>query len=93
MVDTYAEARAIVDRELRPQWGDTAGTFYVDEQGFEDDTSYFVPWGAREWLVENDPSYVLINGAATFVDKATGAVVLEPMVACLERVDRMAPAR
>lgn len=91
VIETYAEARDAVDRELAPLWGDTRGTFYVAPEGYEDDTSFFVPWGAREWLVDGDPSFVLLNGAATFVDKVTGFVSMTLYVEEAARIDRMSP--
>lgn len=91
VIETYAEARDAVTAELAPLWGETRGTFYVAPEGFEDDTSFFVPWGAREWLVDGDPSFILLNGAATFVDKVTGFVSMTLYVEEAERIDRMSP--
>lgn len=93
MIDTYQAARDAVAAELGPLWGETPGTFYVADEGFEDADSYMVPWGAREWLVDDDPAFVLLNGAVTFVDKASGFVSLDTMVTNLARVDRMTPTR
>ena len=91
MIETYDEARAAVERELAPLWGDTRGTFYVAPEGYEDATSFFVPWGAREWLVDGDPSYVLLNGAATFVDKVTGFVEMTTAASEMPRIQAMSP--
>lgn len=91
MIETYAEAREVVEQEIAPLWGDTPGTFYVADEGYEDATSYFVPWGAREWIVDGDPEFVLLNNAATFVDKTTGFVEMTNYSVERERIDAMTP--
>jgi hypothetical protein len=89
MIETYADAMGVVRAEIAPLWGDTRGTFYVSPDGYEDATSYFVPWGAREWLVDHDPSYILLNGSATFVDKITGFVEVTTYIAEIDRIEAM----
>lgn len=89
MIETYADAMSVVRAEIAPLWGDTRGTFYVSPNGYEDATSYFVPWGAREYLVDGDRSFVLLNGSATFVDKITGFVEVTTYIAELDRIDAM----
>lgn len=93
MIDTYQAARAAVEREIGPLWGDTPGTFHVAADGFEDADAYMVPWGAREWLVDGDRAFILLNGAVTFVDKVTGFVQIDTMSTNTERVERMTPTR
>lgn len=91
MIETYDEAREAVTREIAPLWGDTRGTLYVAPSGFEDRLGYFVPWGAREWMVDGDENFILLNNAATFVDKVTGFVEITTLSTVLDRVDAMSP--
>jgi hypothetical protein len=91
VIETYEEAVEVVRREIAPLWGDTQGTFFVSPNGFEDETSFYVPWGAREWLVDNDPQFLLLNNAATFVDKITGFVELTTASVEMSRIEAMSP--
>lgn len=89
MMRTFDEAREIVALQFGSLWGGTEGTFYVDTRGAEDDESYLVEWGAREWLVDRDLDFMLLNNLATFVVKATGAVVTEIYTTQIARIDLM----
>lgn len=93
MIDTYQAAHEAVEREIGPLWGDTPGTFHVAAEGFEDADAYMVPWGAREWLVDGDTGFILLNGAVTFVDKMSGFVSIDTMVTNLQRIERMTRTR
>jgi hypothetical protein len=90
-VVTFEQARAVVDREFRPDWPARLGTFMVAEYGREDDDDYFVVAGAREYLVGGDSDYVLMDWPALFVSKATGALATVPVISVFRRLDRMRP--
>lgn len=91
MIETYEVARDLVRIDLASAWEDDSGALYVAEQGSEDDEAYFVPWGAREWLVDKDPSYILMTGVSTFVVKETGEIQHLPAMATLYRIAKMRP--
>ena len=91
MIETYEQAREAVRAEIEPLWGETRGTFYVAPEGYEDRHAFYVPWGAREWMVDSDPEFVLLNNAATFVDKATGFVSLTTYSTEAARIAAMQP--
>lgn len=71
---SYMEATEIVTKELADSW-DT-GTFYVDPQGFENDEVFMVPHGAKEWLVDNDDSFLVSDSFVALVNKETGELSL-----------------
>lgn len=85
---TYSEAVELVREQILPRW-DADGEFHVSSSGFEDDEAFMVPWGAREWLVDGDRSFMLLSGSMTFVDKETYEVADRFAVEMLDRVDKM----
>ena len=91
MTLTYADAMAIVDANYRPLWGGSFGTFYVSPEGEEDDEAFLVPWGAREYLVDDDLNYLLINNTVTLVMKATGEIEQHNTPLIFDRLNAMRP--
>lgn len=88
---TYEQARDIVAANLGPEWDDSAGTFHVATQGYEDPMGYLVPVGAREFLVDGDESKALVNDLAVFVSRWTGEMFLESASEWRERIAEMDP--
>lgn len=86
----YAEARAAVAETLGPRW-DAPGTFYAAVSGFEDARGYLVPCGAREWLVDRDRAFLVLDDRIVFVDKTTGDITESSYMLEMDRVDRMRP--
>jgi hypothetical protein len=71
---SYIEATAIVARELADSW--EPGTFYVDPEGFENNELFMVPYGAREWLVNEDDTFLVMDSPIALVNKETGELDL-----------------
>jgi hypothetical protein len=71
---SYMEATEIVTRELADSW--EPGTFYVDPQGFENGELFMVPYGPREWLVDGDETFLLMDSLIALVNKETGELDL-----------------
>ena len=71
---SYMEASEIVTKELAGSW--KFGTFYVDSEGFENDELFMVPYGAREWLVDGDETFLIMDSFIALVDKQTGELDL-----------------
>lgn len=85
--------RAIASvRERRTEdWAGTWGTLYVSPEGYADDRDFLVVWGAHEYLVDNDPRYLLLNNLVTFVDRETGEIRDVPHSLHLDKIDAMEP--
>jgi hypothetical protein len=71
---SYIEATAIVARGLADSW--EPGTFYVDPEGFENNELFMVPYGAREWLVNEDDTFLVMDSPIALVNKETGELDL-----------------
>lgn len=89
MAVTFEDARAVVDRALRPSWPAELGELHVAADGFEDATSWHVIAGAREYLEGGDDGYVLLDWPALLVDKLTGGVERAVVIDNLERLGAM----
>ena len=91
MTVTFSDARAAVQRLRKADWAGTAGELFVSPEGLEDAADFCVSWGAREFLVDDDSDFMLLNNVVTFVSKATGEPRDEPVTAHLEKLGRMTP--
>lgn len=80
-----------MERRARRWWPQDAGTLVVLPDGYEDDQAWHVVVGAREWLVDQDPDYVLLDAPAWLVSKSTGRLELATVVEVLDRLERMRP--
>jgi len=73
------------------RWGITGGEPAVSPNGFEDGEDFLVVWGAREYIVDGDNNFILLNGTVTFVNRETGLIRDELMVEQFAKVDGMTP--
>ena len=73
---SYEQAAEIVAKELGPKW-DT-GTFYVEPKGYENSELFMVPYGAREFFVDEQTEFVVQDSPVALVNKTTGELTLEP---------------
>lgn len=71
---SYKEATEIVTKELQPKW--EFGTFYVEPKGYENDEIFMVPYGAKEFLVDDDDEFMVTDYPVAFVNKETGELDL-----------------
>lgn len=71
---SYMEATEIVTRQLADSW--EPGTFYVDPEGFENNELFMVPYGAREFLVNDDETFLVMDSPIALVNKETGELDL-----------------
>jgi hypothetical protein len=85
----FADAVRTVQVRLEANWNNTVGTPYVSPSGLRDEDDYLVSWGAREWLVDENPDYLLMNGVVTFVSIESGQVRDDLMILNFDKVDRM----
>jgi len=85
---TYGQAVELVREDVAPRW-DAHGSLYVAPNGFESDSEFLVPVGAREWLVGNDAAFALISDTAVFVNKQTGLIITRSVHEHLDLIDSM----
>lgn len=72
---SFANAQDHVRVAMEAAWEvDGWGEFYIAPFGSENLTHWLVVFGAREWIVENDVSFMLVGAPITLVSKATGAI-------------------
>jgi len=90
---SFTEAREAVEDLRVSDWSGTWGTLYVSPDGFADEDDYLVVWGPREYIVDDNPYFILLNNTATFVDRQTGEVRDVPYALHLDKIDAMAPVR
>lgn len=88
---TFDEARDIVERWLKPQWGKDNGTLVTMEYGYQDQFWWQVIAGARENLIEGDTDFSTLDLPATFVSKVNGKLECVPFILAFDRMDRMKP--
>lgn len=86
---TFNEAMLITHTEVGPTW--EPGTLYVRPKGREDNRSYAVFYGPKEWIVDRDPNFLVGDIPVAFVDKETGEVTLEAYLWVIDRLDHMTP--
>lgn len=70
---TYKQAVDIFTTEQEPKW-DGPGTFYVDMDGYENEDFYLIPYGPREYIVDDDPLFEVTDLPTGLVNKTTGEV-------------------
>lgn len=70
---TYQEAVDIFTTEQEPKW-DGPGTFYVDMDGYENEDFYLIPYGPREYILDDDPQFEATDLPTGLVNKTTGEV-------------------
>ena len=70
---TVEDAQRVATDVARPSWD--KGTFMIAEV-FEDEDYYAVVFGAREWFIDGDESFIRIGDWPVFVDKETGESVI-----------------
>ncbi|MFK0004976.1 hypothetical protein [Paenarthrobacter sp. NPDC090522] len=87
---TFEDARKAVRALREPLWN-APGTYMVADYGWEDETSYLVVEGAREYLEDNNDKFVIMDAPAIFVDKATGLVLEADFLMVMDRVHAMTP--
>ncbi|ASR80636.1 immunity protein [Arthrobacter phage Piccoletto] len=71
MTLTVGQAVEAALAELAKTWDADDGTLHV-EITHEDAEDYSVNFGAREWIVDGDPNYLLMGDVFAFVNKETG---------------------
>lgn len=91
MTITFTDARAIVAAALLPVWEATGGTFTVTEWGWETETYWVIPAGAKEWLLDSDKKFRTLDDQIFLVDKATGEFTATVVPLNLDLLDRMTP--
>lgn len=70
---TYQEAVDIFTTEQEPKW-DGPGTFYVEMDGYENEDFYLIPYGPREYILDDDPLFEVTDLPTGLVNKTTGEV-------------------
>lgn len=91
MAVSFAEARAIVDRAIRPIWPADGGAWYISPEGWEDDRGWWVIAGARECLVDDDLDFAIMDCPAWVVEKETGELAELNMLIDKARLFAMTP--
>jgi hypothetical protein len=89
---TFEEARSIVQRSLQRSWQPAHGTLITLPTGFQNDTHWRVIAGAREYLVERDSDFDIMDAPAMLVSKRTGEVSRLVVIGNLDLLGRMTPA-
>ncbi len=89
MID-FEDARAAVEADVRPRWAGP-GALMVADDGFEDADAFLVVYGAREWLVDEDLSFLLTDPPIPLVSKETGEITWTTYLADADRIDAMTP--
>jgi hypothetical protein len=80
---SYEEARELVRRTLEPGWQE--GTFCLDDREIvENDASYVIRVGPREYLVDGDESYLVGGEGVPVVSKQDGTITWEPWVVLMD---------
>lgn len=72
---SFEEARAIVSDKLLPNWHPIQGTFHVATFGSENDQFFLMFPGAREYLVDGDKNFRVIDDVIYLVEKSTGRYI------------------
>ena len=87
---TFTEARRIAERAVKPEWdAHMTGTMYASPQGMQDRTHYLVTVAAEEWLVDEDPEFLVVDGPMVLVEKATGKAIMTNMTEDFARYSAM----
>lgn len=86
---TFDQARKIAERKIAPRWDPQHGTMFANTTGYEDADGYAVTVGAEEWLVDQDPNYIMADGILVLVERDTGRAVVTTHHLEFARLDRM----
>ena len=70
---TYQEAISIFTTDQEPKW-DRPGTFYVDLKGYENEDFYLIPYGPKEYILDDNPLFEVTDGPTGLVSKTTGEI-------------------
>lgn len=88
---TYEQAQAKVLEYVKANWGFPFGTPHVGDDGWEDHDGYLVPYGAKEFLVDEDLAYGILNDMCLIVNKHTGLIEEHNVSLILDRINAMTP--
>lgn len=86
---TFKDARAKIDLMADTLWKNHGGTFYVSPDGWGDSTHWLLTYGAEEWLVDEDPRFVLLDEGLVLVRKSDGDVQTTTYLDDPDRYDAM----
>lgn len=87
----FDRARAIAVSAVEGSWPRTNGTLYASMDGFEDESDWIVVLGAEEWLVDEDPSFIILDSPLVVVNKKTGRYRISTYLDDPARFDRTTP--
>ena len=88
---TFEQAQAIVAAELLPDWNSNLATFHVADWGWQTDEYWMVPAGPREWLVEFEIGFMILDDEMYLVDKKTGEFIKTVAYRNTDLLRRMEP--
>jgi hypothetical protein len=88
---TFEEARRRVEADMRKHWQSSQGTLVVLPDGFEDTDGWHILAGAREYLVDDNPDFALLNSPAIVVSKKTGEIERLVVLESFDRLQQMRP--
>lgn len=86
---SYKEAMDIVAKEFKNDW--QYGIFYADPDGYENSKFFLVPYGAKEFFVDNNEDFFLQDLPVALVDKKTGNLELRPVIESLDLINSLNP--
>ena len=87
----YAEARRIALEEVKKTWGIGTGDPYAAREGWEDRDTFAVPVNSREYLVNGDKRFMVLDAPIVLVDKDTGFAVPVQFLDAEEQISAMRP--
>lgn len=82
---TYNDAIQILTDSVAPGWD--IGTFYVEPNGYENADSFMLPYGAKEWLVDDNEEFLLMDLDVAIVNKNTGALEFIDVLSNLDYIE------
>lgn len=88
---TFDEARRVVYEDMRRTWKRSQGTLVTLPGGYEDDTHWQVVAGAKQWLVDRDSAFQLMDAPAILVNKRTGNITRLTVLDNFKRLNEMTP--
>lgn len=89
---TFKDALRLVADVVGEDWPKLGmGTMYVDPNGYEDATTWAINVGSREFLVDGDPRWQLMDPPLVLVDKRTGEVNITQYLLVADQIDKMTP--
>lgn len=80
---TYEEAVEIFTADQEPKW-DGPGTFYVEMEGWENEEFYLIPYGPKEYIVDEDNTFEVTDLPTGLVNKVTGEISFKDYLPNLE---------